>query len=56
VGASPWARDEIDKRIIKQVKNKTSRIIDSEKQVGGYPVIKPFVKNLIPKSGIEKIK
>ena len=40
-GARPWDRDEIDKRIIQQVKNKTSKIIDSEKEVGGYPTAEP---------------
>ena len=42
MGARPWDRDEIDSRIVKQVKNKTNRIIDSEKDVGGYPAIKPI--------------
>jgi hypothetical protein len=36
-GARPWDRDDVDKRIVKQVINKTSRIIDSEQEVGGYP-------------------
>lgn len=38
VGAWPWARDEIDKRIIDDFINRKSRIIDSQEQVGGYPV------------------
>jgi pectate lyase len=40
-GARPWDRDEIDKRIVQQVKDKDSRIIDSEREVGGYPTVKP---------------
>lgn len=36
-GARPWDRDQTDQRIIDQVKKKSSRIIDSEKEVGGYP-------------------
>ena len=36
-GARPWDRDQIDQRIIQEVKNKTNRIIDSEQEVGGYP-------------------
>jgi len=43
-GARPWDRDETDKRIIQQVKNRTSRIIDSEKEVGGYPGSKPVFR------------
>jgi hypothetical protein len=38
VGARPWDRDAIDARIIEQALAGTSRIIDSESEVGGYPV------------------
>jgi len=41
-GARPWDRDEIDKRIINDVTNGTGKIIDSEQEVGGYPVVKPI--------------
>ena len=44
-GARPWDRDKVDKRIVQQVKNRTSRIIDSEQEVGGYPVVKPVFQN-----------
>ncbi|NQU52482.1 MAG: pectate lyase [Bacteroidetes bacterium] len=44
-GARPWDRDDIDKRIIQQVKNGTNRIIDSEKEVGGYPEVKPVFRS-----------
>lgn len=37
VGARPWDRDAIDARIIQQAVTGTSRIIDSESVVGGYP-------------------
>jgi hypothetical protein len=47
-GARPWDRDEIDKRIIQQVKNGTNQIIDSEQEVGGYPQVKPVFKKFNP--------
>jgi hypothetical protein len=37
-GARPWDRDPIDARIVADVRNGTGRIIDSEQDVGGYPV------------------
>jgi hypothetical protein len=37
-GARPWERDPIDARIVDDVRNGTGRIIDSEQDVGGYPV------------------
>ncbi len=37
-GARPWDRDPIDARIVSDVRNGTGRIIDSEADVGGYPV------------------
>lgn len=36
-GARPWDRDEVDKRIIRSVRERTGRIIDSQDEVGGYP-------------------
>ncbi len=36
VGARPWERDEIDKRIIKDAFNHKGKIIDSEDQVEGF--------------------
>jgi hypothetical protein len=38
VGARPWDRDEIDARILAEALAGTSSIIDSEQDVGGYPV------------------
>lgn len=37
-GAWAWARDPIDARIVEDVRKGTGRIIDSESEVGGYPV------------------
>ncbi|WP_232792842.1 pectate lyase family protein [Caulobacter hibisci] len=36
-GARPWDRDAIDLRVLRQVKDGTGRVIDDEKEVGGYP-------------------
>ncbi len=45
-GARPWARDAIDQRIIDEARAGTSKLIDSEDEMGGYPirpaVTKPF--------------
>ena len=47
-GARPWDRDPIDARIVADVRNGTGKIIDSEQEVGGYPVRQatraPFVE------------
>lgn len=37
VGARPWDRDKIDKRITQSVSEQSGRIIDSQTEVGGYP-------------------
>ncbi len=37
-GARPWDRDPIDARIVEDVRSGTGKIIDSEQDVGGYPV------------------
>ncbi|OHE78557.1 MAG: hypothetical protein A3G75_09505 [Verrucomicrobia bacterium RIFCSPLOWO2_12_FULL_64_8] len=39
--AGPWDRDAIDERIVRESREGTGRIIDSEEQVGGYPVVAP---------------
>ena len=36
-GAMPWSRDAVDRRIISDITEGTGEIIDSQKQVGGYP-------------------
>lgn len=40
-GARPWDRDAVDAQIVARARNGTTRIIDSEGQVGGYPAGKP---------------
>jgi hypothetical protein len=47
-GAFFWDRDQIDQRIIEDVKNGTGKIIDSEQEVGGYPVWKPVFRTFNP--------
>jgi len=44
VGARPWDRDVVDKRIVEGARGKSGRIIDNEKDVGGLPVIKEVKK------------
>lgn len=36
-GAFPAQRDEIDRRIVEQVRTRKARVINSQEQVGGYP-------------------
>lgn len=48
VGARPWDRDDIDRRILADTIEGRGEIIDSEQQVGGYPqhapTRQPFVE------------
>ena len=39
-GAGLPIRDEVDSRIVKQVKNGTGKIIDSQSEIGGWPKYK----------------
>ncbi|MCP4454433.1 MAG: hypothetical protein GY809_23500, partial [Planctomycetes bacterium] len=39
-GTRPWDRSAVDQRIIQQARQGTGRIIHSEQDVGGYPVMK----------------
>jgi pectate lyase len=39
-GARPWDRDVVDQRIVRQVRERTGRIIDNEDDVGGRQVVK----------------
>lgn len=41
VGARPWDRDAIDARIVEQALAGEGVIINSEQEVGGYPVVEP---------------
>lgn len=60
-GARPWDRDPIDARIVADVIEGRGGLIDSERQVGGYPAYaetrRPFdpaawdLRFMIPKSG-----
>jgi hypothetical protein len=53
-GARYWQRDSIDQRILQQVQDGSSRIIDSQQQVGGYPHITPVQRALdIPDNNID---
>jgi hypothetical protein len=38
VGARPWDRDPIDKRIVEDALAGKAMLIDSQSQVGGYPI------------------
>lgn len=38
-GAYPRRRDAVDKRVVEQVRKGTGRVIDSQKQVGGFPAL-----------------
>ena len=40
VGATPWHRDAVDARIIEGVRKQTGRVINSQKEVGGWPELK----------------
>ncbi len=54
-GARPWDRDEVDRRIVREVREKTGRIIDSQEQVGGYPAPSPTTRKLdVPQQGIDE--
>jgi hypothetical protein len=41
VGATPWNRDAVDRRIVADVIEGRGRIINSQEQVGGYPKYAP---------------
>ena len=47
-GARPWDRDPHDARIVADVIEGRGRIIDSEQDVGGYPVVTPTRKAFDP--------
>jgi pectate lyase len=40
-GSRPWDRDDVDKRIVQAAVERKGKIIDSEQDVGGYPVATP---------------
>lgn len=54
VGSRPRDRDKIDERIINEVVEGKGRIIDSQEDVGGYPVYDTSFHELkVPKSSVE---
>lgn len=54
-GARPAERDAVDKRLIEEFYNGTGKIINSQDEVGGYPVVEPTYRALdVPETGIEE--
>ncbi|WAC19451.1 hypothetical protein OVA24_19695 [Luteolibacter sp. SL250] len=52
VGARPKDRDPVDERIIRQVKEGTGRIPDTQEDVGGWPELKQAERKLeVPENG-----
>ena len=45
-GATPWDRDEIDRRIIEDVRRNQGSFVDSQEEVGGYPDYEPVRREL----------
>lgn len=43
-GALPWDRDETDKRIVQNIRLGRARIISSEQETEGYPVLRPVFR------------
>jgi hypothetical protein len=53
-GARPWDRDEVDRRIVEQVRSGKGRIIDSQEQVGGYPRAAATTRRLdVPRENLD---
>lgn len=54
-GSRPKVRNNIDKRIINDVRSGSGKVIDSQNEVGGYPLYAPVSHSLnIPGEKIEK--
>ena len=54
VGARPWNRDPIDRRIVDAYMNRQGRVIDSQEEVGGYPSYEMTRRKLdVPEDNIE---
>jgi hypothetical protein len=47
-GARPWDRDAHDVRILADIAEGRGKIIDSEQEVGGYPVQEPTSRPFNP--------
>lgn len=53
-GARPWDRDEVDQRIVRQVREGKGKILDSQEQVGGYPRMEATTRALeVPNDNLE---
>ena len=52
-GSRPAHRDPIDARIVRSVIEGTGSLIDSQQQVGGYPVRTPTTRALVVPDGID---
>ena len=44
VGATPWARDDIDPRILENTIEGRGHILDSQDEVRGYPKLDAFTR------------
>jgi hypothetical protein len=54
-GARPWDRDEVDQRIVRQVREGKGKIIDSQEEVGGYLRAKMTQRKLdVPTTGVDE--
>ena len=54
-GARPAERDAVDRRLIEEFYSGTGKIINSQDEVGGYPVVEPTYRALdVPETGIEE--
>ncbi len=45
-GATPWDRDAVDKRLIRQARKNAGAFIDSQEEVGGYPNYEKTMRKL----------
>lgn len=54
-GARPSDRDNVDRRIVRTVRERSGRIIDSQEEVGGYPEVPAIRRELdVPETGVEQ--
>lgn len=53
-GSRPAKRDPIDARIVRSVIDGKGGIIDSQEQVGGYPVRTPATRTIVVPEGVEE--
>ena len=48
VGATPWARDDIDRRILENTIEGRGHILDSQDEVRGYPKLEETRQAFVP--------